>query len=446
MTNQAKPVVAIVGAGPAGLFAANSLVQNGVRVVLLNRDIKPGGLAEYGIYYDKYKIKAGLRKQFRKILNSPDIAYYGNVTVGNEADLTLDGLREMGFDAVLVTAGAQGTKWLGLPGEDLQGVYHAKDLIYYYNDLPPFSEREFSMGKRIALIGVGNVMADIAHWAIRDLKVDEVIAVARRGPAEVKFTKKELEYVARNLDLGSLDTEFERVADRMLAVEQNPEEAKAFILSALSKKALDPVSDSQLRFRFLSSPARILGGDNGHVIGLEVDDTELYLRDDGSTKPRKLGTQHVLDVDTVVFCIGDKVSEDLGLPVVWNEFVKCEDPCYPVDGVCYEVYNPEFECAIEGVFVAGWSRKASTGQVGLARKDARNCVEAMMQYLQTMSTATVDAPTAIAAHLAQLGKPVVTKEDWQRLEAVEMQKAEELGREMFKFKTNAEMLSVMGLS
>ncbi len=111
----------------------------------------------------------------------------------------------------------------------------------------------------------------------------------------------------------------------------------------------------------------------GVVVGLEVDNTELYLRDDGSTKPRRLGTQHVLDVDTVIFCIGDKVSEDLGLPVEWNEFVKCEEPFYPVDGKCYEVYDPEFDRAVEGVFVAGWSRKASDGQVGLARKDARNC-------------------------------------------------------------------------
>src|SRR5512142_1781433 len=122
-------LVAIIGAGPAGLYAAKQLTGEGVRVVLFNRDIKPGGLAEYGIYPDKHKMKEGLRNQFRQILASPLLDYYGNVTVGEQGDLTLDDLREAGFQALLVTAGAQGTKWLGLPGEDLTGVYHAKDLV-----------------------------------------------------------------------------------------------------------------------------------------------------------------------------------------------------------------------------------------------------------------------------------------------------------------------------
>jgi len=133
-----QPSVAVIGAGPAGLFAARLLAAEGVHVTLINRDIKPGGLAEYGIYFTKHKMKDGLRKQFRQILQEPDIEYFGNLSVGNEADLTLDELRAAGFQALLVTAGAQGTKWLGMPGEELaRGVYHAKDLVYHYNKLPP---------------------------------------------------------------------------------------------------------------------------------------------------------------------------------------------------------------------------------------------------------------------------------------------------------------------
>ena len=442
-----KPLVVVVGAGPAGLFGANSLAASGAQVILLNRDIKPGGLAEYGIYYDKYKVKTGLRKQFQKILNSPDITYYGNVTVDNQdGDLTLDDLRAMGFQAIMVTVGAQGTKWLGLPGEELEGVYHAKDVIYYYNSLPPFSEREFAVGKRVALIGVGNVMADIAHWLIRDVKVDEVIAVARRGPAEVKFDRKELEYIARNLDVEDLEAEFARVSDRVRAAKQDPDETKAFILSALSDRALEPVSDSRLRFRFLSSPKRILGDEKGRVVGLEVDDTELVLQENGDTKPRRLGTQYILDVDTVIFCIGDKVSESFGLPVAWNEFVKCESPRYPVDGVCYEVYDPGTCTPIDGVFVAGWSRKASSGQVGLARKDAQNSVKAMLQYIaEHPSAVSAEAVVArLAAKLGSLGKPVVSKDDCEHLTEAECAEMEARGLEDFKFKTNAEMLAAMG--
>ncbi|MGC9396867.1 MAG: FAD-dependent oxidoreductase [Anaerolineae bacterium] len=442
----AKPVVAIVGAGPAGLFGARSLVEQGARVVLLNRDIKPGGLAEYGIYYDKYSIKEGLRKQFRKILASPDITYYGNVRVAEDGDVTLAELRQMGFAAIIVAVGAQGTKWLGLPGEDLRGVYHSKPLMYHYNDLPPYSEKEFAIGKRVAVIGVGNTMADIAHWLTRDVQVDEIIGVARRGPAEVKFTRHELTYIVANFDLEALDTEIARVADRMRAVGQDPDEAKDFLLSALSRKALEPVSETRIRFRFLSSPKRILSDGEGGVAGLEVDDTELVLKDDGDTRARRLDTQHVLDVDTVIFCIGDRVSSRFGLPVQWNEFVKSETPRYPVNGDSYEVYDPEAGAPIEGIFVAGWARKASKGQVGLARKDAYNCVEAVMHYISDSPDFDTDAAEKLDARLAQINKALVRKDDWHRLEAIEQQRAAELGVPLFKFKNNAEMLAAIELA
>ncbi|WP_322793706.1 NAD(P)-binding protein [Bellilinea sp.] len=129
MEQSDRHIVAIVGAGPAGLFAARELASQGVQVVLFNRDIKPGGLAEYGIYPDKIKMKTGLRAQFRQILEMPNVEYYGNVLIGRQGDLSLEDLQGMGFQAILVAAGAQGTKWLGLPGVHLRGVYHAKDVV-----------------------------------------------------------------------------------------------------------------------------------------------------------------------------------------------------------------------------------------------------------------------------------------------------------------------------
>jgi ferredoxin--NADP+ reductase len=460
--------VAIVGAGPTGLFAADRLAEQGVDVVLINRDIKPGGLAEYGIYHEKIKVKEALRKQFRKILVNGDAAatagarieYYGNVTVGETGDLSLDDLRDMGFDAIMVTVGAQGTKWLGLPGEQLEGVYHAKEIIYHYNKLPPYSEREFAIGKHsvaaatVALIGVGNVMADIARWLVCDLNVAEVIAVARRGPAEVKFDKRELQYVGDNLDLEDLDREIARVAPRMRAVGQEPEEAKAFIVSCASVETQNlaslPHGKTRVRFRFLSAPKRLLDDGEGRVGALEIEDTELVLNDDGSTWPRRMQTLHRLNVDTVIFCIGDRVSESLGLPVVRNEFLKCPDPCYPVDGVCYEVYDPDAEAPMAGVFVAGWARQASTGQVGLARKDGRLCAEAVLQYIADVAEAgdigQRPRPTeALRVRLEALDKPVVTKEDWQRLEEIEAREAERRGLETFKFETNEAMLHALDL-
>lgn len=441
---QSKYLVAVIGAGPAGLFAAKQLASNGAHVVLLNRDIKPGGLAEYGIYHDKYRMKEGLRKQFRQILESTDIEYYGNVSVGQKGDLSLMELRALGFQAILVTVGAQGTKWLGLPGEDLVGVYHAKDLVYHYNRLPPYTEKNFAIGKQVALVGVGNVMLDLAHWLIRELKVEEVIAVARRGPAEVKFTKKEMEAVAANLDLLELDDEFARVAPIMRSVGQDVEAAKAYFLSTLPK-ALPPVSDTKFRFDFLASPSRIIGGEQGVVRGLEIEDTTL-IPENGDTKAKRLGTKRILPVDTVIFCIGDKVDEAFGLPVRWNEFVKHPEPLFPVDGLSYEAFDPDTNRPIDRVFVAGWSREASSGLVGVARKDGESGAQAVLAYLGTVRPLRDPERVLEEFHerLRRIESRVVTKDEWQQIEAAEQAEAERLGLEGFKYGTNEELLAAIG--
>ena len=440
---QSTYLVSVIGAGPAGLYAARQLASQGVHVVLMNRDIKPGGLAEYGIYLSKHKMKEGLRKQFRKILESPQIEYYGNLVVGQKADLSLKELGAMGFQAELVTVGAQGTKWLGLPGEDLVGVYHAKDIVYHYNKLPPFSQKKFAVGERVALIGIGNVMIDIARWLIREVKVSEVIAVARRGPAEIKFTKKEMESVARNLDLEALDEELMRVSAVMEGVGQDVKAAKDFIYSALPK-AEEPISETRFNLKFLASPSRIVGGERGEVRGLEVDDTTLVPKN-GDTKAERLGTKRVLPVDSVIFCIGDRVDEEFGLPVRWNEFVKNPEPRFPIDGASYEAYDPETEKPVEGVFVAGWSREASSGLVGVARKDGELGAQAVLQYLETLSPGENKSQDLeeFRARISQLDKHVVTKDEWQRLEAIERAEAEQLGLEEYKFSSNEEMMEAI---
>ena len=432
MTNQ--HFVAVVGAGPAGLFGARELATQGVRVALFNRDLKPGGLAEYGIYPNKHTMKNGLRKQFRQVLDNPNIDYYGNVTVGEQGDFTLNDLRSLGFQAILTTAGAQGTKWLGLPGEDLEGVYHAKDVVYFYNNLPPYSQHHFRFGKRCAIIGAGNVMLDIAHFLIREEKVDEVIAVVRRGPVEVKFDKKEMEYVIDNLDQSALDSEIERVTPIMQAVHQDPTTARATILEALPK-ALPKVSDSRFRFEFFASPVQMTG-ENGKLTHVEIEDN-ILVEKDGDTKAKGTGNKRQLEVETVIFAIGDKVDESFGLPTKWNEFVKSENPRYPIDG-------NSFETPFEDVFVGGWSRKASSGLVGYARKDGTNAAKAVMQYLQTKEQVEPNLE-AVAEKLRSLGKPIIMKDDVKKLETAEAAEAQKRGLEAFKFDSNEAMLQAMGL-
>ena len=327
-------MVAVVGAGPAGLFAARKLAEGGAYVVLFNRDVKPGGLAEYGIYPDKLKMKTGLRAQFKQILTSSCIDYYGNVTVCSGGNIVLEDLLESGFQAVLVTTGAQGTKWLRLPGENLPGVYHAKNIVYHYNLLPPFSEKKYLLGNRVAVVGAGNVMMDIAHYLIRERNVDEVIVVVRRGPAEVKFTRVEMETVGANLDLPALEAEFARVAPCMQAAGQDPAVIKSAFMSALPK-AIPPVSQTRFRFEFLASPVRVLGDWMNGVNALKVEDNSL-LAVDGNIKARGTGETRQIDADTIIFAIGDTVDRDFCVPIFNDAYVSAPQPRFPVGGVSFE--------------------------------------------------------------------------------------------------------------
>ena len=427
--------VAVIGAGPAGLFGTRELANNGVRVALLNRDIKAGGLAEYGIYLEKHTMKEGLRKQFRQALDLANIDYYGNVSIGTNGDLTLDEIRALGFDAVLVSAGAQGTKSLKLPGENLEGVYHAKDVVYHYNKLPPFSERNFRFGKRCAIIGAGNVMVDIARFLINHQGAEEVTAVVRRGPAEVNFTKEEMKHLIAYMDMDEFENEMKRVQPALDAIQQDPQIGRQKILEALAKA--DPkTKNAKFKFDFLASPTGMIG-ENGQLTKLEVEENVLTEKD-GKTSAKGTGLKHILDVDTVIFAIGDQVDANFGLPTEWGEFIKNKEPKFAVEGISYETTT-------EGVFVGGWSRKASEGLVGYARRDGTNAAKAVLQYLATKTPANA-SPEAVAERIKSLSKPIVTKEDIKRLEVAEAEEARKRGLEEFKFGSNDEMLQIMGLT
>jgi ferredoxin--NADP+ reductase len=433
--------VAVVGAGPAGIFAAKELANNNHKVSIINRDIKPGGLAEYGIYPTKHKIKDGLRKQFYSIISNENISYYGNLVVGENADISLNEIRKLGFDAILVTTGAQGTKWLGLPGEDLKGSYHAKDIVYHFNKLPPYSSHEFHVGKKIAIIGVGNVMMDIARFLITEKQVESVTAIARRGPAEVKFTRKELEYIVKNLDLTHYQSEIERVTPLMNSLGQDPLESAKFIREAYPN-AEETNSDAVFRIKFLVSPTQLIGNENNEIIALELEENTLVSENE-SIKARGTGQISTLEVDTVIFAIGDAVDSNFGLPFDRNEFVKNPKPRFPINGVSYESFDPVSLKIIEDVFLAGWARKTSDGLVGNARKDGINAVQAMESYFQSLENPSLGNFNEIQAYFENKHHQIVNKFDLTSLVAEENKIAAQRGIENFKFGTNEDMLSVI---
>ena len=144
------------------------------------------------------------------------------MTISSKGDLTVQDLAALGFDALVYAIGAQGTKYLGVEGERLPGVYHAKDLVYHYNRLPPFSERPFPMGRRVAIVGVGNVMVDIANYCAHFADCDEIVAIARRGPFEKAYDDREFEDVEDAFDHALYREEIERIRPRLVAAGQNP--------------------------------------------------------------------------------------------------------------------------------------------------------------------------------------------------------------------------------
>ena len=404
-----QPTVAIIGAGPAGIYAAQELAKHNVRVMLINRDVKLGGLAEYGIYFDKFKMKEGLRNRFRQILKNPLIDYFGNLTIGNKGDLTLAQLQEMGFDGILVAVGAQGTKRLGIPGESLKGVYHAKEIVFHYNNRPPYGQNSYPVGERVAIIGAGNVMTDIATWLVDCIKVEEVIILVRRDPSSVKFSKKEMKPLLKNLDRAALLAEIEKTRPMMEDVGIDPDKAFARICPDRFIP-LPTESNSRIRFKFLSSVQSFFGDEQSNLVGAVLENNTLVEGDDGRLRAKGLGTTKVLEIDTAIFAIGDCVDREFGLPLLGNEFARNPSPKYPINGISYEAYDPARGLVIDGVFIAGWAREASTGLVGAARKDGTSGALAMLQYLESKQKGFSADSEIIARKLFATHDSVISKE------------------------------------
>ena len=427
------------------MAVAASLGKAGHDVIILNRDIKFGGLAEYGIFPSKLKLRGGLRKQYWDLLQQPNVHYLGNVSIGRDKDLTVDDVRSLGASAVVISIGAQGTKAIGVEGDSAQGVFHAKDVVYHYNRLPGFGDRPFEMGKHVAVIGAGDVMVDIAHWLIRYKKVDRVTAIVRRGPAERKYNPKEIRAVCANMDLEGIKKEFDRIKDRLAAVGQNPDEIQKGLLDEFTK-CESAVSQSKMGFRFLASPKRILVNEHNRVRGLEMEDNKLEPKGE-DTAAVGLKQFYEFPCDSVVFAVGDKVDDTVGLPYKGGTFLTNpiktgNDP----DDALFQAYDETSGTILEGLFLAGWARKASEGLVGVAKRDGDWCAEVVTRYLETKAAGS-PVSTVLDKLQALLKERKSRPVDITGLRA--LQAAEKAHKDMadcigeFKYVTNQEMLSLI---
>ena len=445
MSAQQKHVIIVAGAGPAGMAVAAALGKAGHEIIILNRDIKFGGLAEYGIFPSKLKLRGGLRKQYWELLEQPHVHYFGNVSIGKGKDLTVEDVRALGASAVVFSIGAQGTKAIGVDGDSAKGVFHAKDVVYHFNRLPGYGDRPFDMGKHVAVIGAGDVMVDIAHWLTRYKKVERVTAIVRRGPAERKYNPKEIRAVCANMDLDGIKKEFDRIKERLVAVGQNPDEILKGLLDEFTK--CEPSnSQTKMGFRFLASPKRVLVDGNNRVRGLEMEDNKLEPKGEDTAA---IGLKHYYEFpcDAVIFAVGDKVDETVGLPYkggvyVTNPQKTGNDP----EDALFQAYDEATGKIVDGVFLAGWARKASEGLVGVAKRDGDWCAEVVTRYLATKPAG--NPPKMVLDKLHALLKERKSRPgDVKGLRALE--KAEKAFKGTtdcigeFKYVTNQEMLSLI---
>jgi len=445
MSAQHKHLVIVAGAGPAGMAVAAALGKAGHEVIILNRDIKFGGLAEYGIFPSKLKLRGGLRKQYWELLEQPHIHYFGNISIGKGKDLTVEDVRALGASAIVFSIGAQGTKAIGVEGDSAKGVFHAKDVVYHFNRLPGFGDRPFDMGKHVAVIGAGDVMVDIAHWLTRYKKVERVTAIVRRGPAERKYNPKEIRAVCANMDLDGIKKEFDRIKDRLVAVGQNPDEIMKGLLDEFTK--CEPAaSQTKMGFRFLASPKRILVDGHNQVRALEMEDNKLEPKGEDTAA---VGLKHFYEFpcDSVVFAVGDKVDETVGLPYKGGVYVTSpnktgNDP----DDALFQAYDESSGKIVDGVFLAGWARKASEGLVGVAKRDGDWCAEVVLRYLAAKSAA--NPAKAVLEKLRTLLKERKSRPvDVKGLRALETAEKGHKGPTdcigEFKYVTNQEMIALI---
>jgi ferredoxin--NADP+ reductase len=288
----------------------------------------------------------------------------------------------------------------------------------------------------VAIVGVGNVMVDIANYCAHFCDVDEVIAIARRGPFEKAYDDREFEDVEDAFDHALYREELERIRPRLVAAGQDPDE---LIAAVAARGEPSPCAHTRLRFRFLASPRRVIA-EGGRVVGLEVEETRLERKGDRIAAVGT-GTTSVVPCDTVVFAVGDRVDEHAGLPYRDGLYltVPGDDPAG-----AYQVLDEAAGKARAGVYVVGWARRASDGVVGRARLDAETGIKFVSAFLaERPKRRLAEAEAVVEAlrrTLRERGTVVVDHAGVQRLEAMERARASADKVEEFKYPSDREML------
>jgi len=427
--------VAIVGAGPAGAYAAGQLRASRARpgVDLFDRLPTPWGLLRGGVAPDHQEIKT-LAKTFQAEVMDRGCRFFGNVELGTRIHHR-DLVRH--YDAVIYAVGAQTDKSLGIPGEDLPGSLPATELVGWYNGHPDRRDLEPDLGtRRAVIVGNGNVAADVARIltrsvdelartdvadhalaALRESAVEEVVVLGRRGPAQAAFTSAELR------ELGHMDSVEMRVAPDEVALDALSEEwleSEASFTARRNVKLLRefaareplPGARARIELRFLRSPVAIRGTDR--VEAIEVARNELYRDDRGALRARLTDAVETIECGLVLRSVGYRAVPLPDVPFDEQSFVLPNDRGRVLD---LETGQP-----VAGVYAVGWIKRGPTGILGTNKRDAQETVDRLLEDLDAGAVNAPEAPgaEAVDALLAERAPDHVTFDGWQAIDRAEV--------------------------
>ena len=428
--------VAIVGAGPAGYFAAQALqnIQSDelkFQIDMIERLPTPWGLVRSGVAPDHPKIKS-VSKVFEKIATSEGFQLFCNVELGK--DLTVKELKDS-YDAIIIATGSSIGRKLGIPGEELIGSISASEFVPWYNGHPDFANLDITLESESAVvIGAGNVAMDVARilalepseleptdtalHAIENLYQSNIRTVhifGRRGPEHAAFTSPELRELPKleHTNVTITESDILQAQERISSKEDVEKEVKSnldamLLISQAEKKN----HQRDLIFHFLATPIEIRG--NTRVEEIVFRKNEVI---DGNVLP----TEETFTIKTglVISAIGYQ-SE-------------------PLADIPYEdgrVLNKD-GLVEENVFVVGWAKRGPSGVIGTNKSDAAEVIKLLVSSL-----ASPKVPINLEELLKKRSVKIVNQGFWQSINASEIAAGEERGKPRIKYVNRDEMLSL----
>jgi ferredoxin--NADP+ reductase len=439
--------LAIVGAGPAGIYAADIILkaekQFDVSIDLFEQLPAPYGLVRYGVAPDHPRIK-GIITALREVLDTGRIRLFGNVLYGR--DITLDDLKQH-YNAVIFSTGAVRDAGLDIPGIDLKGSYGAADFVSWYDGHPDVP-REWPLDAReIAVIGNGNVALDVARVLAKhadDLlpteipanvydglaasPVTDVHVFGRRGPMQVKFTPLELRELGelRDVDMIVHDEDFDYDDASRAAIESNKQVLVIDRVFTQWRKREVGAASRRLHLHFFARPSEVLGAD-GSVAGFRWERTV----PDGAGGVTGTGEFREVAVQAVYRAVGYFGSPLDGIPFDEKRGVIPNREGQVLDDNDHQV---------PGVYATGWIKRGPVGLIGHTKSDAMETIKHVLNDQPNWWSPARPDEVAVVELLESRGVEYTNLDGWHNLDAYEQSLGAPHGRARIKVVPRDEMV------